>query len=150
MLLTACLDSEFREVCNWLSTWNFWSRQQDVLSQRVGETCSWFLEISEFIQWKSDAPRFLHCYGPPGIGKTVLTSVIIHHLQTTTSPDSRVVAFFCDNTTKGRYTLLLGTLLQQLIKNKCSDWNGMKAFTNSTNTGRSLNQANCWLSCGVS
>jgi hypothetical protein len=127
-LLTACPDFEFRKVFKWLSTWNFWSRQQDIFTQRVGETCAWFLETPEFIQWKSDTARFLHCYGPPGIGKTVLTSVIVHHLQSTIPMDSRVVAFFCDNTTKSGYTTLLGALLQQLTKDKCSDWNGMKAL----------------------
>jgi Cdc6-like AAA superfamily ATPase len=127
-LLTACLDSEFRKVFKWLSTWNFWSRQQDIFTQRVGETCAWFLETPEFIQWKSDTARFLHCYGPPGIGKTVLTSVIVHHLQSTIPMDSRVIAFFCDNTTKSGYTTLLGALLQQLTKDKCSNWNGMKAL----------------------
>jgi hypothetical protein len=70
----------------------------------------------------------LHCYGPPGIGKTVLSSVIVHHLQSTIPLESRIVAFFCDNTTKAEYTTLLGALLQQLIKDKCSNWNGIEAL----------------------
>jgi hypothetical protein len=127
-LLTACPDSEFRKVFKWLSTWNFWSRQQDILTQRVGETCAWFLETPNFTRWKSDTARFLHCYGPPGIGKTVLSSVIVHHLQSTIPQESRIVAFFCDNTTKAEYTTLLGALLQQLIKDKCSNWNGIEAL----------------------
>ncbi|KAF2800714.1 hypothetical protein K505DRAFT_228011, partial [Melanomma pulvis-pyrius CBS 109.77] len=120
--------SEFRKVFCWLSTWNFWSRQQDVLAQRVGDTCEWFLATPEFEHWKSGDSCFLHCYGPPGVGKTVLTSVIVDHLHTTLPPDCRSIAFFCDHadTTKDKYITLLGALLQQLIKDGCLSWVDVK------------------------
>ncbi|KAK0435958.1 hypothetical protein EV421DRAFT_1144755 [Armillaria borealis] len=53
------------------------------LSQRVGDTGCWFLESEQFQQWVdgSVTSSCLWCPGNPGVGKTILASIIINYLQ---------------------------------------------------------------------
>jgi ABC-type molybdenum transport system ATPase subunit/photorepair protein PhrA len=104
----------FQHVFRWLSPWNFWTRQQDILSQRVSDTGKWLLENEIFIQWKSHPSGTLLCYGPPGVGKSVLASVMVDYLQSHSPSKSRVLAAYCDRSdaSKHKHQDLLGSLLE--------------------------------------
>lgn len=51
------------------------------LRKRVGETGNWFPALAEFEGWIHEPRTTLLCLGIPGAGKSILSSVAIHHLQ---------------------------------------------------------------------
>lgn len=58
-------------------------------------TCQWLMEESCYTTWcdpRSDAPRLFSLSGPPGYGKTTLTSFAIHELE---SKGAAVAYYFC-------------------------------------------------------
>ncbi|KAF2680894.1 hypothetical protein K458DRAFT_310647, partial [Lentithecium fluviatile CBS 122367] len=122
------IDADSEEIFKRLSSWNFWIRQRDVLSQRVRQTGNWFLTTKEFAEWKSDKGAWLICHGAPGIGKSVLASVIVDHLQANASSNSRVLAFYFDRAYQpnNRYEHFLGSLLQQSLRDESSSWDTLK------------------------
>ncbi|KAF7714801.1 Uncharacterized protein PECH_008034 [Penicillium ucsense] len=76
-----------------------------------------------FKQWLFGSLRTLYCVGPPGVGKTFLSSAIIDYLQKTfTTPDVATVFVFCqEGSGKERTSVdLLRTILAQLVYRKRS------------------------------
>ncbi|CAG8235911.1 unnamed protein product [Penicillium salamii] len=80
---------------------------RDILSEiqvqrgkRVGQTCDWILEQKEFCHWQtSETSMFLRFVGPPGIGKTILSTFIVEYIKKSVQISSgRAFAyFFCDD-----------------------------------------------------
>jgi hypothetical protein len=90
-LQSRAISKERRELIEWLSPLNFWSKQSDVFSRRLDRTGEWFLQHEEFNSWFRGPPKTLWCRGirmisalchrvivslidclPAGAGKTVL------------------------------------------------------------------------------
>ncbi|KAJ6104675.1 hypothetical protein N7523_010995 [Penicillium sp. IBT 18751x] len=68
----------------------------DLCNRRQQGSCSWIFENAHFKQWLFGSFRTLYCVGPPGAGKTFLSSAIIDFLQKSfTSPDVATVFVFC-------------------------------------------------------
>ena len=87
-------------------------------SDRLEGTCDWILDREEFQAWIapehfSDAVKILWIQGPPGSGKTFLTTRIIDHLQFR----HPVVHFFCFyNDTRKRQPLeIIRSWILQLV-----------------------------------
>lgn len=57
------LTSEDRDVVNWLSPLDFFSKQNDALSRHEEGTGRWLLESNEFHSWLETAGRVLWCPG---------------------------------------------------------------------------------------
>lgn len=57
------LSSEERDLVNWLSPLDFFSKQSDALSRRQEGTGRWLLESNEFRSWLDTAGRVLWCPG---------------------------------------------------------------------------------------
>ncbi|KAJ7453546.1 hypothetical protein B0H11DRAFT_2245368 [Mycena galericulata] len=55
-------------------------RDADILATRQLGTGEWLLEESTFSRWKSGTGKILWCRGTPGVGKTVLASIVVDHL----------------------------------------------------------------------
>lgn len=112
-------DPVFDRIVERLSTCDFWNRQRSTLLQRAGNTWDWFLETPAFQEWESGKCHWLIGYGAPGIGKSVLASVIINHLQANSLPNQPVLASYFDHgyysKINNQYEDFLGSLLQQLI-----------------------------------
>ncbi|KAK1446285.1 hypothetical protein CMEL01_10528 [Colletotrichum melonis] len=68
-----------QEILEWLTPSNYSSQQRDYFSTKHPETASWLLESKEF-EWVANRGQTLLCYGMPGAGKTIMTSVVIDHL----------------------------------------------------------------------
>jgi Cdc6-like AAA superfamily ATPase len=137
------LEEDAEAIIKRLSTWDFWARQSDIMSQRVGGTGDWFLSTEEFTQWKSHPGRWLTCYGAPGVGKSVLASIIVDHLQTTVSSSCRVLAYYFDRAyqpTK-RYADFLGSLLQQVLYGKRPSSDILKTLLQKDRHGPDLSTA---------
>ena len=65
-----------RELVQWLSPLDSRKRHQDMSNDRFDGVGNWFLETSEFREWRKgqgEAEKaVLFCYGNPGAGKTFL------------------------------------------------------------------------------
>ncbi|KAF5855664.1 hypothetical protein ETB97_008825 [Aspergillus alliaceus] len=90
-------DNETREVIDWLCPVNFWLKQADVLKQRQPGTGDWLLQDSRFLDWETGSRESLWCRGSPGVGKTVLSSVVIDFLETDLpAPDISLAFIYCN------------------------------------------------------
>ncbi|KAJ5294285.1 hypothetical protein N7508_009106 [Penicillium antarcticum] len=95
----------------------------DLCNKRQQGSCSWIFSNSNFKLWLLGSSRTLYCMGPPGAGKTFLSSVIIDYLQKTfTSPDVATVFVFCQEETGKEQTSIdiLKNILAQLVYRKRS------------------------------
>ncbi|EPS35817.1 hypothetical protein H072_10787 [Dactylellina haptotyla CBS 200.50] len=101
------------------------------LRQRHGQTGAWFLASDKFQDWVRGARRhadgtnknnIFYCSGEPGIGKSVISALVINHLQN--RPNRTVVFFFfdrrrCDEQTPVHFVeSLLGQMLDNLLNVK--------------------------------
>ncbi|KAJ7589691.1 hypothetical protein C8J56DRAFT_1164339 [Mycena floridula] len=90
-------DQEFRAFLNWLSPLDFQQTQKKVFSQHTTGTGKWFLEAPKFQHWIEGSVRLLWCPGDPGAGKTVISSIILDHLQQKVAQSGVGIAcVFCD------------------------------------------------------
>jgi DNA replication protein DnaC len=65
---------------NWLTPIDYAIQQTDFVKQHQEGTGQWLLDSREFQKWLTNNGETLFCPGFPGVGKTILSSVIINHL----------------------------------------------------------------------
>ena len=108
-----------REILGWMSSLNFAATQKDILGMREAGTGQWLLDHDVYLKWITGATRTVWCLGGPGVGKTVLTSIIIDSLESISSQEEIGVAYiFCNYKEGGNQTArsLMSSLLQQLLQ----------------------------------
>ncbi|KAK7425569.1 hypothetical protein QQZ08_008010 [Neonectria magnoliae] len=101
---------------------------RDVLSdiyrqrgKRTGHTCEWILKREEFAAWggAQENSQLLRLVGPPGIGKTMMSTYLTEVIKTKVERTSRraFAYFFCDDKNQERRTptALLRSLIWQLL-----------------------------------
>ncbi|OAP62379.1 hypothetical protein AYL99_04582 [Fonsecaea erecta] len=109
-----------QNISRWLSSAD---AQDDFLresNRRTSPCGQWLLNHELFRQWyQSIGNRILWIVGPPGSGKTVLSTSIIEHIENEQHADgSKPVAFFycSQNSQQNRTTIsILATLIAQII-----------------------------------
>ena len=118
-----CRDSKERnkqEVLQWLSPLDFRPKQLDTLSRRTPFTGEWLLVEEKFRSWINGSGfSCLFCSGIPGAGKTVLTSLVIDHLESRIATIKPMVAYvFFDYKDQKRQTAtaILRSLLKQVVE----------------------------------
>ncbi|KAL6407302.1 Ankyrin repeat-containing domain protein [Ilyonectria robusta] len=115
-----------RDILDWLTPVN-WTSQHYIHSQkREPDSGQWFLDSPIFQQWLQAASGTLLCYGFPGAGKTIMTSVIIDYLESeicnistqTPNENSAVTFLYCDFQQTAQFTTvhILEILLKQLVE----------------------------------
>ncbi|KAI9778250.1 MAG: hypothetical protein M1839_008274 [Geoglossum umbratile] len=112
-------DKESRDVIAWLSALDFHTKQSDILRRRQEGTGKWLLDADEFKKWLDGTERILWCYGIPGAGKTVLTSVIVDYLERSFAQEDVAIAYiYCSYKRQKVQTdiNLIASLLQQLVQ----------------------------------
>ncbi|KAK7013943.1 ankyrin repeat-containing domain protein [Favolaschia claudopus] len=72
---------EKNKILDWLTTINFFQHQNAIFETWQEGTGKWFLSLPEFKTWLSNSKKVLWCEGPPGAGKTVLSSLVIKHIE---------------------------------------------------------------------
>ncbi|KAJ7439220.1 ankyrin repeat-containing domain protein [Mycena latifolia] len=79
-------------------------------------TGTWFLESDVYLRWRTNVPSVLWCRGKPGVGKSILSSVVLQDLSTTAKA-SLVMHYFCDFAAGKQQTasLILQTLMRQTL-----------------------------------
>ncbi|KAJ7210937.1 ankyrin repeat domain-containing protein [Mycena rebaudengoi] len=68
-------------IIEWLSPLNFFSRNADIYRAHQEGTGTWLLDDVRFKDWVLSPGGTLWCYGMPGAGKTVLSSIITEYLR---------------------------------------------------------------------
>lgn len=86
------------EILDWLAPINALHKHRDVQAKRSPHTGQWFLDKLEFRQWlEDDSWHDLLCIGGPGVGKSVLCSLVIDELRKKNkSEDTVVIYYYCD------------------------------------------------------
>ena len=116
----ASKEQQKQEVLQWLSPLNFRLKQLDILSRRTPCTGEWLLVEKNFKSWvEGNGSSCLFCSGIPGAGKTILTSLVINHLESRIAAIKPMVAYiFFDYKDQERQTVtaILRSLLRQVIE----------------------------------
>jgi ankyrin repeat domain-containing protein 50 len=105
----------------WISQYDFNETRADILRRRCPGTGDWLCQHDDFQRWSSSHDSaVLWCYGPPGVGKTMLTSVVIEGLKmkpSTTSPYGLTCAYFSyKNLDRQHPSKIMAALLKQLAQ----------------------------------
>ncbi|OQD98950.1 hypothetical protein PENVUL_c068G04050 [Penicillium vulpinum] len=82
-------------------------------------TGQWYLNSQNVETWCTGDPSLLWCYGAPGVGKTLLSSITISHLWDMRSENtSSVVYVFCQFSSREQQTLtaILQCMIRQVIE----------------------------------
>lgn len=112
-------DQHFKVVTDWLSAIDYYDQQADFSSKRQEGTGTWFLESPVFNDWIDGPNTTLFCPGPPGGGKTMLSSRVIDHFRERKSHDGFGVGFLYCNYKSGKERKvidLLSAVLKQLVQ----------------------------------
>jgi Cdc6-like AAA superfamily ATPase len=120
------------KILNWLTPIDYGPQQSDFISRRQEGTGQWMLGSNEFQGWLNQSNRTLLCPGKPGVGKTIITSIVIHHLDTKFRNDCTVgIAYiYCNfqRQQEQKPANLLLSLLKQLVQEQLSIPDNIKAL----------------------
>ena len=121
-LVDAKVDEERHDIIAWLTPVDYGLQQSDFLARRHPGTGKWMFDTTELSQWISRSNQTLLCSGIPGSGKTIITAIVIDHLQKMSRGDENVaVAYvYCSFKSRDeqRTVDLLLTLLKQLVQKR--------------------------------
>ncbi|KAE8422520.1 hypothetical protein BDV36DRAFT_310885 [Aspergillus pseudocaelatus] len=115
------MESTYRQkVLEWLSPFDYENRQGDAFSQRQKGTGTWFIESEPFQKWVQDPKQTLLCQGIPRAGKTIMASIVVHHLHEVFRDKREVdIAYiYCNFRRQSDQTIesILTNLLKQLAQ----------------------------------
>ncbi|KAJ7600180.1 ankyrin repeat-containing domain protein [Mycena floridula] len=109
------------EFLQWISPLDFHLTQTTTFGRHAVGTGTWLLQDSRFLDWLQGTMRLLWCPGNPGVGKTILASVIIDHLQRlVVTPEDVIIYIYCQYNRQIEQTpmQLLGSILKQLVERR--------------------------------
>ncbi|KAF5543309.1 ankyrin repeat domain-containing protein [Fusarium mexicanum] len=133
-----------RRILNWITPMNFTSDQEDHVDRIQPGTGQWLLESDQFKVWVGGEYQTLYCPGIPGAGKTILTSLVINHLQTHHQSETvRVAYIYCKFSRRDEQTPknLLATLLRQVVQGKAQiDTTLTRLYENGVSSGLLLSR----------
>ncbi|KAG6816914.1 hypothetical protein H0H93_007640 [Arthromyces matolae] len=106
-----------KEVKQWLNAADYRHDYRTAEGLRYQGTCEWILKKPLYTNWESSTSNsLLYIHGIPGAGKTVLSSWIINHLQTTRDRDILLYHYFKDSDANKREPLsALRSFIDQLL-----------------------------------
>jgi hypothetical protein len=125
---------ERQTILQWLTQLDFVSEQHDFITRRQEGTGQWLLDSAEFKAWAETDKQTLFCPGIPGVGKTILTSIIVEHLTTRFCNDKSVgIAYLYCNFRRQHEQKpedLIASLLKQLLQKLSSISDSVKILYN--------------------
>jgi Cdc6-like AAA superfamily ATPase len=90
------IQDKTKRILKWLSAPDPSTNYNKAFEQRHEGTGLWFIHGDKFKTWTEQSNSVLWLYGIPGCGKTVLASLVIHHLEQDSPPGSVLLYFFFD------------------------------------------------------
>ncbi|KAJ7443981.1 ankyrin repeat-containing domain protein [Mycena latifolia] len=111
-------NTEEKELLDWITSLNFFQRQDDIFSAWQPGTGEWLLSDPQFKNWESGSGGILWCRGIPGAGKTVLSSLVVNHLRSKyRNNDTGVACLYLNHKEREAQTPanLLGSIWKQLV-----------------------------------
>ncbi|TFK17016.1 ankyrin, partial [Coprinopsis marcescibilis] len=114
----------------WLTKYIFRTIHLDNLGKRTPNTIMWIFETADFKLWVESDCGILWGTGIPGAGKTILSSVVIDHLQGLAQGNSDicVVFAFCRYTEAVPVRDILAGILRQMLERYPVVWQFAKAM----------------------
>ncbi|TFK24830.1 hypothetical protein FA15DRAFT_390829 [Coprinopsis marcescibilis] len=111
-------EGDIRAIANWLTELNYKLIQQDTFRKRAPDTVKWILENPHVLKWLRNRGGAIWGTGMPGAGKTVLSSVVIDHLQELARlhEDIVVVFAYCRYSDAVSVRDILAAILRQLLE----------------------------------
>ncbi|KAJ7081221.1 hypothetical protein B0H15DRAFT_996439, partial [Mycena belliarum] len=110
-----------QQILDWITPLNFFQRHADILAAWQPGTGDWLLSDPRFKSWESGGQQVLWCHGIPGAGKTVISAMVVNHLQAKfQSADSGVACIYLNHKETAVQTLvnLLASIWKQLSVEK--------------------------------
>ncbi|CAL5866963.1 uncharacterized protein PFLUO_LOCUS1175 [Penicillium psychrofluorescens] len=123
-------DQERDNILSWLSPVSPSVRQSEIFNSHQKGTGTWLPKTVEFQRWIGSQDPILFCPGIPGSGKTVLSSIVIDHLEHTFPNQNEVgIAYlYCDYRQQHSLFELYSALLRQIVQRKRSIPESVKSF----------------------
>ena len=115
-------DRDNSEIADWLTPIDYSPQQSHFSARQLEGTGQWLLTSIEFQTWLNSTKQTLFCPGIPGAGKTMLTSIIVKHLETRFGQRSGstvgIAYLYCNfrQEQEQRFIDLLASLLKQLVQ----------------------------------
>ncbi|KKO99367.1 hypothetical protein THAR02_08530 [Trichoderma harzianum] len=131
--LKSTLDNEIDlRILEWVTPIDYGPQQSDCLRRREPGTCQWLIDSAEYQAWLGARKQTLFCPGIPGAGKTILTSIVVDHLERTykTDPTVRIAYIYCNYRRQEEQSIekLLASLLKQLSRGENCVSNCLRGF----------------------
>ena len=111
-------EKEREAIAAWLSPFSFIAKQDELWTMCFKETGEWLWQDQRFKAWAEGSSWYLQCVGAPGVGKTVLSSILTRHLPSKPEQSRPILSIYLDHKSSSVQTLphLVGSLLQQMIQ----------------------------------
>ncbi|KAF8549429.1 hypothetical protein OG21DRAFT_588736 [Imleria badia] len=84
------------DIIQWLDGLSCSEKQEETLSLRQPDTCTWLHSAPEYESWRNSVDSFLWLQGKPGSGKTVLASFVVDSLKNKRRNGEVLAFFYCD------------------------------------------------------
>ncbi|KAJ7784218.1 ankyrin repeat-containing domain protein [Mycena metata] len=130
-------NADLRAFSQWISSINFQATQDSFFSKCTPGTGAWFLEHPKFKDWTvEDDAKILWCPGGPGVGKTILASLIVKHMRDR-FPQAGIACVFCDYKQQDTFTAteLIASILRQLMLGRSAIPESIRKLYDEFNTG---------------
>ncbi|OGM45233.1 ankyrin repeat domain protein [Aspergillus bombycis] len=114
-------DREQKDLFRWLSPLSPSARHSENQRVRVEGTSVWILEDARFLDWSGNSPssQALCCFGNPGAGKTIISSVVIDRIRESITPKSTTgIAYLYGDYRDHKVQTtenILGVIIKQLL-----------------------------------
>ncbi|KAI5839052.1 ankyrin repeat-containing domain protein [Morchella snyderi] len=111
------------DLLAWLSELDFDQDHERIYSRRHMDTGNWLVDSPQFKDWEnSKESSLLWCYGTPGVGKSVLASLVLETLSAKYSLNAQIgiifVYFNFQDQVAQKSTKVLSTMIKQLARQK--------------------------------
>ena len=111
------------KVLKWISEYDFDAEQDETYRKRCPGTGDWLCQRPDFQRWYNGAKSgLLWCYGAPGVGKSVLSSIVIEFISKEHARGKDVglaFAFFrYQAVNKQRSSHVIATLIKQICRRR--------------------------------